>query len=66
MDSLLDKLFVITVALPIAVIALVVGMIITWPLKMLKILQWDYWDYICFMGDESRVAIKEQNMMEDF
>lgn len=50
--DLLDKLFLITVWLPIAIIAFVVGMIITCPLKMLKILKWNYWDYICFFGNE--------------
>ena len=57
MDSLKDWLFAITVFAPIAVIALAVGEIITWPLKMLKILKWDYWDYICFMGDGQKLKI---------
>ena len=57
MDSLKDWLFSITVFAPIAVIALAVGEIITWPLKMLKILKWDYWDYICFMGDGQKLKI---------
>lgn len=54
--DLLDKLFLITVMLPLAIIAVAVGMIITWPLKMLKILKWDYWDYMCFIGDDSTLS----------
>ena len=52
MISLSDKLFWVAIVLPMGVIVFLVGEIITLPLKMLKILSWDYLDYICYMADD--------------
>ena len=48
-----DNLFAIFVYMPIAVLTFAISEFITWPLKKMKIMKWDYFDYLEYMSNKN-------------